>query len=361
MRLLDLRLLCGLLIAGALGCSAPVGVEDDALASSGSALTESSLQLEVTLRGTSPVQIHAHVWDGGARGGATVLAVHGLSETGATYGPLANAIFQDRGLRRRIRRVIAIDQPGHGESGVPDAATGLRFGDLAIEDYVGVVIDSIRALRSQRMAPSVLIGHSMGGLEVQVVQDTLLAQGTSLARLGVRRAILLAPVPPHGQPWTVPMSGDLSPFVMTTPELGTFLQVPPLVFIAQSFGTPAGTLVANAPTEQEVTDAGYVGAEPLSLVLQLVEAPVQLPDGTTFMPARPSVRERAFAARNGTLLELASFSLDPLVPAADLAQLYPYLTGDARNRLYTPVVADDAAHSMFVSNPETVLDALRSL
>jgi pimeloyl-ACP methyl ester carboxylesterase len=353
-----------LCFAFVLGCAAEVasdGASDAELGHASAALSETSLAFEVKLRGQSPVQIHARVWSGGARGGATVLAVHGLAETGAIYGPLANAILEDRQLRRRVRQVIAIDMPGHGESGVPAAASGLRFGDLTIEDNVGVVLDSIRALRGQGLAPSVLVGHSMGGLEVQAAQETLLAQGSSLARLGIRRALLLAPVPPHGQPWTQPPASDISALIVNDPELGTYLNFPPQVVMAQMFGKLDGTLASNAPSVQEVIDAGYVGNEPLGLLLQLVEAPVQLPDGSMVTLARPSVREGAFRLRNGTALELASFSQDPLVPAADLALLYPYLTGDRRNRLYTPIVGDDATHAMFIPDAEGVLDALRTL
>lgn len=362
-RVLFSLVLCALLPFAALGCAAEVAAveQDGEVESTGAALSERSLGFSVNLRGTTPVQIHARVWEGGARGGATVLAVHGLSETGAVFGPLATTILEDRALRRRVRRVIAIDLPGHGESGVPDAASGLKFGDLQIEDNVTVVIESIRKLRSQSLAPSVLIGHSMGGLEVQAVQETLLKQRSSLARLGVRRALLIAPVPPHGRQWTQPPPSDLSMFIVNDPALGTYLQFPPQAFIAQSWGKLDGTLAANAPTLAEVEAAGYTAPEPLGLLLQLVEAPITLPDGTMVTPQRPSVREGAFRVRNGTALELASFSNDVLIPAADLAALYPYLTGDTRNRLYTPVVADDATHSMFLSNPDAVLDALRTL
>ncbi len=351
------RLVWLLLIAASSGCGADATTSDATVASASAALRESSFSFELSLRDASPVQIHARLWSGGARTGATVLAVHGLSETAATFEPLASAILNDRWLRRRVRRVIAIDMPGHGESGFPDSASGLSFGDLTIEDNVGVLIDAIRELRRQRLAPSVVIAHSMGGLEVQAAQETLLAQGSSLARLGIRRVLLLAPVPPHGQPWQVP-AGDLSPFIVQDPDLGAYLQVPPELFVAQSFGRLDGTVASNAPSPQQAADAGYIGLEPLSTLLQLVELPVQLPDGGTFTPARPSVRADAFRLRNGTLLELASFEQDVLVHADDLAQLYPYLTGDERGWLYDPVAGRDAVHSTFVSDPSSLLGAL---
>jgi hypothetical protein len=201
----------------------------------------------------------------------------------------------------------------------------------------------------------------MGGLEVQAAQQALLDQNSSLARHGIRRVLLLAPVPPHGRPWTVPQTGDLSSLVTVDPVLGTYIAFPPEVFIAQSFGTPAGTLVTGAPTPDEVVQAGYIGPEPLGLLLQLVEAPVTLPDGSMVTPARPSVSQGAFAFRRGSLLKLASFSQDVLVPAANLAALYPYLTLDPFNLGYVAVDTPDAAHCMFISNPQGVLAALHGL
>jgi pimeloyl-ACP methyl ester carboxylesterase len=359
--LVALLALLPLSLTGALGCAAEVSPDAGELGSASAALQETSLAFEVTLRGEHPVQIHARVWSGGARGGATVLAVHGLAETGAIYAPLANAILEDRALRRRVRRVIAIDMPGHGESRAPSPEGGLLFGQLTIEDNVQVVVDSIRALRAEGLAPSVLVGHSMGGLEVQAAQESLLTQGSSLARLGIRRALLLAPVPAHARPWTQPPPSDLNALITTDAALGTYLNFPPQAFLGQAFGRLDGTLAGNAPTLDEVIAAGYVAPEPLGLLLQLVEAPIQLPDDTTVVVPRPSVREGAFRLRNGTALELASFSQDPLIPAADLAALYPYLTGDTRGRLYAPIVDPDATHNYFVAAPEAVLDALRTL
>ena len=53
--------------------------------------------------------------------------------------------------------------------------------------------------------------------------------------------------------------------------------------------------------------------------------------------------------------------IEGVVPAADLADLYQYLTGGTRPRGYRPVATDDSVHSMFLSNPQGMLDALRDL
>jgi pimeloyl-ACP methyl ester carboxylesterase len=193
-----------LLIVALAGCTQDVGSGSGGeVESSAASLRESSLEFEVSVRGTGRATIHATVYTNeSAWLGETILAVHGLAETGKTFGPLAEALFEDRALRRRIKRVIAIDLVGRGESSFPEGLpAGVTFGDLAIEDNVSTVLQSIDALRKLRLSPQTIMGHSMGGLAVQAAQQALLDQGSSLAAKGVRSAILLAPVPPHGRPW----------------------------------------------------------------------------------------------------------------------------------------------------------------
>jgi pimeloyl-ACP methyl ester carboxylesterase len=218
---------------------------------------------------------------------------------------------------------------------------------------VSVVIQAIEALRSRGLGAQVIVGHSMGGLTVQAVQEALLAQSRSLAALDIRRAILLAPVPPTGRPWVRPPAADLSSLVKMTAELGSYIEVPAPIFIASNFSTLAGTPVANAPTAEQVDARGYAAIEPLLTTLQLVEDPGVLP------LKRPMVRAGAFSPEHGTTLTLVSFSQDTLVPASNLPDLYAYLTGDAKARDYVALVADDAVHAMFVSKPEAVVRPLR--
>jgi pimeloyl-ACP methyl ester carboxylesterase len=312
----------------------------------------------VSVEGTGSARIHASVFtNSAAPNGITVLAVHGFTETGFTYGPLAGALFADSRLKNRVRRVVAIDMPGHGESSIPAGLpSGKKFGDLTIEDNISVLIQSIDALRSQGLGARVVIGHSMGGLALQGAQESLLAQNSSLSAHGIFGAILLAPVPAQGQQWheNTSSASVLGSYVVTDPQLGSFLSLPDAVSIyGGGFTKLDGTLVANAPTVDQVTNNDYNADEPLTTTFQLVGGvPGALP--------RPSVRQGAFALRNGTLLAVVSFSQDVLVPAQDLEPLYTYLLG-RQGALYRPVTAPDAVHSMFISNPSGLIDGLRDV
>jgi pimeloyl-ACP methyl ester carboxylesterase len=262
-------------------------------------------------------------------------------------------------LRRQIGRIVAIDLVGRGESTPPTGLPeGKKFGELTIEDNVSTVIQAIGALRERGYAPKLLMGHSMGGLAVVSVQEALTAQGSSLAKLGIEQAILIAPVPPHARPWMMGPSADLSPFIKQSDALGSYLELSPEAWIAQAYSTTAGTLASNAPTPQQASDLGYVAIEPLVTVLQLVESPIPLPDGSMLSVPRPSVRQGAFNPEHGTELTLLGFSQDILVPFSTLGDLYTYLTGQPEATGYRAVTAPDAVHNAFVSNPSLVVQAL---
>jgi pimeloyl-ACP methyl ester carboxylesterase len=354
-----LMVLLPCLLAGCADSADPQATSDSDLAQAAS--TVAKVDFPVKLRESGRATIQATVYENPAvTCGRTLLALHGLAETAATFEPLAQAVFADTTLGKRIQRVVAIDLVGHGGSSLPtDLPAGVTFGTLTIDDNVSVLLQSIDALRAKELAPDGILGHSMGGLAVQAAQERLLASGSSFAKLGIRDAVLVAPVPAHGRPWTQPPPADLSAFMIQDPTLGTYVALAPPVFIAQAFTTTRGTPASNAPTPEVVAAKGYVGKEPLLTILQLIEAPLD-PATMTVLP-RPSVRERAFAAENGTRLRLLSFAEDTLVPAADLGGLYDYLTGTTARAGYAPIASADAVHSMYISNPTALLSALAPL
>ena len=245
-------------------CSVAAPTSDDQLTTvTETALVSGDLRLNVALRGTGRAVVRARVYTNPRdRGGTTVLAVPGFSETGFTFGPLSKAIFADTTLARIVKRVVAIDLPGHGDSGFPTGLpNGVRFGDLTIDDNVDGIVQAIDVLGSHGLAPHVMLAHSMGGLELQAMQQALLSQGSSLAAHGVSGVVLLAPVPPHGQPWNPAPSGDPTPFIVNNTVLGDYLSLPPEIFIGQAFATPRGELVAGTPTPEQVVARRYVGFE----------------------------------------------------------------------------------------------------
>jgi pimeloyl-ACP methyl ester carboxylesterase len=79
--------------------------------------------------------------------GSPVLLLHGLSDAGNTWKQVADALAASHD-------VIVLDQRGHGQSSAPDAG-------YAIEDFVG---DAAALISALDMAPTAVVGHSLGGL-----------------------------------------------------------------------------------------------------------------------------------------------------------------------------------------------------
>ena len=310
---------------------------------------------DVSVRGTGTATIHANVYNNpGGRGATTILAVHGLTETGSTFQPLADAIFADSTLNRAVKRIVSIDLIGHGESSTPtNLPPNTRFSDLLIEDNASVVIQSIDKLKSLNLGAQVIMGHSMGGLAIQHAQEVLLSANSSLRQKGILGAILIASVPARSSVWTQPPPSNVGPFIVNDPVLGPYLDLPAAV-VAQGTGfrTLAGTVVPNAPTAAQIEANDWVGIEPLSTLAELT--------GTMPPVIRPDARRGAFASSNGTLLAVVGFAQDVLTPAVDQDDLYRYLTNTNTTTLYRQINTADAVHSMFISNPTAILSAIRN-
>ena len=86
-----------------------------------------------------------------ARAHAALLLIHGIGEHSGRYEHVGS-FLAERGID-----VIAIDQRGHGESG------GRRVFVRRFEDLVEDVEDQLHEVRKLGL-PTILLGHSMGGL-----------------------------------------------------------------------------------------------------------------------------------------------------------------------------------------------------
>lgn len=312
---------------------------------------QQTIQFDVAVTGgTAPVKVTVHE-NPQAPNGATVLAVHGFTETAKMWVPLKSALFSHNVAKFLVKRFIALDLPGHGQSPLPTLTT--LFGNLTLYDNVAVVIQVIDALRAQNLGPRVIVGHSMGGLAVQAVQERLLSTGSSLAKKGIVKATLLAPVPVANITAWQPAAGGIPPqYFVDSPVYGRYIM---LDQTAALFGGGFSTR-ASTPTAPVVTPAafaldftGMIGAEPSVTAGQLVGAIPTLP--------RPSAREGAFALRNGTLLTVVGFSEDILTPTETQEPLYVHLLG-RQGLLYQEIVAPDAVHSMVITNPTGMLAQL---
>lgn len=85
-------------------------------------------------------------WSGGTTG-ATIVLVHGVNDQSGTWSTICRPLL-------RQYRLVAVDLPGHGESGPKTGPLPMR----TMIDALGAVID-----RTSPTAPVILVGNSMGG------------------------------------------------------------------------------------------------------------------------------------------------------------------------------------------------------
>lgn len=295
------------------------------------------------------------------RRGKTLFAVHGLANTANTWKPLAQELFSDNPIGQEVCSILAINLPGRGYSSLPKGEAGMLYGHLTLDDHVQAVIGTLERARRAGFFPRTIMAHSQGGLIVQMVQQALIESGSSLrAEFWIKKVFLMASIGPAAVPWYFAESGAGAAAVGQflndeDPELGMHVAIPdaawPYLFFVDPSGSPAG----NAPSAEEVTREGCNSPEPLFASLQLLGL-------DPFV--RPWVDPGIFD-KTGTNLEFVAMSQDSFQAFPDQeelgqqeAALYEYLTNDYSLKRFTVVESEDAVHSMYISNPRELLEAL---
>ena len=284
--------------------------------------------------------------------GGTVLAIHGFAHTGATWKPFADAMFTDPLTRHGACRIVAVDLPGHGQSSPP---TGIAYGDLTLDDYVTSTLGSLDALKARGIRPRSIIGHSMGGLVMEMMQERLVAQGKSLrSRYGIVSAVGLAPSTPAPLPWTFADSGAalqvFGPMVVVDGVRGAVFSLDASTWRTSFFTGTTGQLAAGAPSDEEINALGWNVPESLIAGLQIVGAPP--------IPSRGFISAGVFAPSKRTLFTLIHLGEDLLAVESEDLAAYEYLTGDSSGALFIAVDDSEAVHDMHVSDPGLLIDLI---
>jgi pimeloyl-ACP methyl ester carboxylesterase len=308
----------------------------------------------VSLRPGVTSTMHATVYTTGHHPcwGGTVLAIHGFAHTSQTWRPFADALFTDPFTRLFTCRVVAIDLPGHGRSSLP---AGVAYGDLTLDDYVTGTLASLDALKAQGIRPRSVIGHSMGGLILQMMQERLITQGKTLrSRYGIFSAVGLSPSTPAPLAWTFADSGAavqvLGPMVAIDELRGATFTIDTNTWIGIFFTNRSGELAAGAPSAEEVDTLGWNVPEGLVAGLHLVGAPP--------MPSRPVVSAGAFAPSKRTAFTLIHLGEDAFSLESEDFALYQHLTGDSSGALFMTVDDPEAVHNVHISNPHLLIDSI---
>lgn len=287
----------------------------------------------------------------------TAFAIHGVNHTAASWERLADAFFSGP-RRQQLCQIAALDQVGHGLSGLPEGE--LLFGEVLIQDYARSVIAVLERLSRRGIRPGIVLAHSQGTLTTQTVQQMLADQGTSLAdRFRIHDAVLLGTQGPQEAPNAIPAGIDalVATLITTTPERGTFILGPPEVFQALWFSNLVGALSSRTPSLEEIALGGWAADAPLFAVLQNLEG-----DPAVDPFPRPSVSAGVFGPGSGTRLQMIDFADDPFSLSPDAQAIYLHLTSDGSLShfvtLTDPLELNEAIHGFQVTDPGTVRAAI---
>lgn len=351
---------CGWLLAASLvapaGCVEDSGDSDDAAIAArkgkltldiGADGTPGFLLQDIQLRPGVTVDLFVNLYgelDKASASKSCQFAVHGGVFAAASWRPYADALGDGA-------CVLSTDMPVRGNSGTPE---GALFGDLDLFDYVTALEQVLDRLGDRGIRPRTILGHSMGGTLVQMLQQRLVDDGTSLRkRYGIRDAILVASDLPAEVPWALGDSGDLSgliqAFAVDEPAYGQLFEIPVTLWPAFYFTDRDNNVVPGALTPEQIEAGGFNAlGEPLRAIHQL--------NGTGPFTSRPSADADLFS--HGTRLRAIAYEEDIYVQLAESETLYQHLTGDASSKCFVPVVGPDTVHVLQFSVPERLVDAI---
>jgi pimeloyl-ACP methyl ester carboxylesterase len=308
----------------------------------------------VEMRPGVQADIHLRVLGDGNDDCGTILAVHGAASNGNSLTGFGAAILAagDPQDGERVCRFIAMDLPGHGLSSPP---TGALLGELGYSDYVAAVVGTLDRLQDRGVQVATLMGHSLGGAVVSLIQQRLVDQGTSLrAAYGVEHVVLLAPGLWPGDSSCAlcqnqQIGAVLGQFEVNDPALGLVAEIPPAVFLALVWSKPDGTIATNAPTPAELAVSGIISVESVTALMDALGTPVH---------PRVNIAPGIFAPDVGTRLDIVSFQQDTLVLPSENEALYQYATGESPSHGWMTVDGANAVHGDPVSDPGGLLAAI---
>ena len=312
-----------------------------------------------------------------------IVAIEGMAHTANCWKPFAEELFLNGPQGAHLNEFFAIDMPGRGGSGFPvgwNYVSGdvFKLADMYLEDYLAVIEGVISYLNDEMgVYPKTIMGHSLGGLEVILLQDMLIAQGTNLRqKYQIKNAILLAPGIPAPLPWAFLGAGgtQLIPYAIENPDHGWILDLPfylwPWLFFTNTCcyfppGNPYGyppAMVPGAPDAATVLANGYNSIEAGPLLLHMAGYPIAVLDSNSHHPTRPRVSANAniFKPQHGVQLTIFAEEYDKMMLPEEVQALYIYLTGDTRLRKFLLVEGEETCHDTHISDPHALVALLNN-
>lgn len=296
----------------------------------------------------------------------TLIALHGFAFNAASLEPLAEAVVtakrphrsRSKMLFRRkgICRVVAIDMPGHGA--LPAASP-----DIDLDDYVSVLDQVLKTLPALGLSGHHVMGHSMGGGLLWMLQERLVAEGSSILReYFIPRVTLVAPVPPEEVGWDFAFFARANLFNSFFITNG-LMSAPPPTWPQFFFVGLDETTTPVRPDDADI--ATWVSSEPEAVARQLFGyvgaldlSPEELSDPAAIFGGLPSASPGIFAPSffQRCAVNIVGYEGDSLISLDEVRATYEHLTGDTTGACLTEITGTNTVHETHIADPELLID-----
>ncbi|TGN01608.1 alpha/beta hydrolase [Leptospira yasudae] len=283
-----------------------------------------------------------------------ILCIHGFGDNSSIFAPMAHRLL----ATGKATDVYAVDLPGHGGSWLSTYALfgPPVYGELDMIEYTNVIQELLEQMKGERKNINTIVGHSLGGLIIQLLQDRLLYESSSLlVRFGIQNTVLIASDIPSPLPWyggDAPISDPYSAKALvvgfrvnsTNALIGSYVDTPDSFFISSKYAVN-NVPVSGAPSAADLSKlknrepyasaANVVGLDPSGLTNNAV--------------SRMSVRRNIW---NGFNLKVAWLDKDPFFSQSESAGLADYLKAG----LPLTIISDsEAVHGAPYSKPDLLI------
>gem|GEM_PF-4723706 len=269
----------------------------------------------------------------------SILAVHGMVHNASFFDPLSPVVLNQY---PNVNQFCALTLPGH-------VAAGNVSGKYYLADYAKAVQQTIIALNNDRYDVRTLIGHSMGGLVIQLAEDQLLAKGLHLsdAPYGIKNIALLAPSMPADVSWSAValLAAKLPGYITVDPVLHPVVALPDADFLGFFYFN--GLMVVKGAPDFFTVVPKINSLEPLSAAAQLGGVGLPRPNVTKFL-------------LNTYRVVVIGYNADPYATPTELKDLVNHIAPRANLQQVsvTGPSGEEAVHGAAYSHPQSTSDAL---
>lgn len=311
----------------------------------------------VTLQGEQldiEIQVVQNFWEkDNAKEDLTLVLIPDMAHTSASLIKMATSFTRDNKLSAKNLQIYILNMAGQRNSDYPKTYS---YSNLSLDDYISTVqqlLDSIYSLQTINM----ILARGQGGLLIQLLQDSLVKEGSSLySRFGIENTLLLSSYLPGNIEWQAADEGLLfqlsTLFSKSHKTLGPVLDIDPQNWQSIFFSDQMGKISPDAPSVNRITRGSLITYEPQKVITEVLGFNGNI---------RRQVDYGIFDIDYGTKLSVISLKNGKTSTAAEQQKLYLELTGDSEQTNFNIITASRLYQDYTSINSTSVLKIVKNL